>query len=89
MRMACDSFVLDSSSMGAAGIDEVKWLKPLRPGTQITLRVTVLDTRISGSRPEMGFVKTRMDVLDDDRAEIMVLTASMIMGRRATAGAAP
>jgi hypothetical protein len=37
----------------------------------------------------MGFVKTRMDVLDDDRAEIMVLTASMIMGRRATAEVAP
>jgi acyl dehydratase len=87
MRMACDSFVLDSSSMGAAGIDEVKWLKPLRPGTHITLRVTVLDTRLSGSRPEMGFVKTRMDVLDDDRTEIMVLTASMIMGRRAAAKA--
>jgi acyl dehydratase len=89
MRMACDSFVLDSSSMGAPGIDEVKWLKPLRPGTQITLRVTVLDVSVSKSRPEMGFVKTRMDVLDDDRAEIMVLTASMIMGRRATAEATP
>jgi acyl dehydratase len=89
MRMACDSFVLDSSSMGAPGIDEVKWLKPLRPGTQITLRVTVLDVSVSKSRPEMGFVKTRMDVLDDDRAEIMVLTASMIMGRRARAEVAP
>jgi acyl dehydratase len=89
MRMACDSFVLDSSSMGAPGIDEVKWLKPLRPGTQITLRVTVLDASVSRSRPAMGFVKTRMDVLDDDHAEIMVLTASMIMGRRATAEAAP
>jgi acyl dehydratase len=89
MRMACDSFVLDSSSMGAPGIDEVKWLKPLRPGTQITLRVTVLDVSVSKSRPEMGFVKTRMEILDDDRAEIMILTASMIMGRRATAEAAP
>jgi acyl dehydratase len=75
--------------MGAPGIDEVKWLKPLRPGTQITLRVTVLDASVSRSRPAMGFVKTRMDVLDDDHAEIMVLTASMIMGRRATAEAAP
>ena len=37
MRMACDGFVLDSSSMGAPGVDEVKWLKPLRPGTTRTL----------------------------------------------------
>jgi acyl dehydratase len=82
MRMACDSFVLDSSSMGAPGIDEVKWLKPLRPGTHITLRTTVLDTRVSNSRPEMGFVKVRMDVRGDEGDPIMTLTTSMIMGRR-------
>jgi acyl dehydratase len=57
MRMACDGFVLDSSSMGAPGVDEVKWLKPLRPGTSITLLTTVLEARTSKSRPEMGFVK--------------------------------
>ena len=87
MRMACDGFVLNSSSMGAPGVDEVKWLKPLRPGTNITLQTTVLDTRTSNSRPEMGFVKIRMDVLDDDRAPVMTLTTSMIMGRRAEAAA--
>jgi acyl dehydratase len=86
MRMACDSFVLDSSSMGAPGVDEVKWLKPLRPGTNISLLATVLETRTSKSRLEMGFVKARMDVLDDDRQPVMSLTTSMIMGRR-TAGA--
>ena len=85
MRMACDGFVLNSSSMGAPGVDEVKWLKPLRPGTNITLQTTVLDTRASNSRPEMGFVKIRMDVLDDDREPVMTLTTSMIMGRRAEA----
>jgi acyl dehydratase len=88
MRMACDSFVLDSSSMGAPGVDEMKWLKPLRPGTNITLRTTVLDTRPSNSRPEMGFVKIRMDILDDDREPIMTLTNSMMMGRRAAGAAA-
>jgi acyl dehydratase len=84
MRMAADSFVLNSSSMGAPGVDEVKWLKPLRPGSHITLRTTVLDTRTSNSRPEMGFVKVRMEILDDERAILMVLTTSMIM-RRAVA----
>jgi acyl dehydratase len=88
MRMACDSFVLDSSSMGAPGVDEVKWLKPLRPGTNITLRTTVLEIRTSKSRPEMGFVKALMEVLDDDRSQVMTLTTSMIMERRATAESA-
>lgn len=88
MRMACDSFVLDSSSMGAPGVDEVRWLKPLRPGTNITLRTTVLEIRTSKSRPEMGFVKALMEVLDDERSQIMTLTTSMIMERRASAEAA-
>jgi acyl dehydratase len=88
MRMAADGFVLNSSSMGAPGVDEVKWLKPLRPGIRITLRTTILDTRASNSRPEMGLVKVRMEVLDDERAPLMVLITSMIMGRRAAAEAA-
>jgi acyl dehydratase len=83
MRMACDSFVLDSSSMGAPGVDEVKWIKPLRPSTHIRLRTTVLETRVSNSRPEMGFVKALMEVLGDDGEQVMTLTISMIMGRRA------
>jgi acyl dehydratase len=83
MRMACDGFVLNSSSMGAPGVDEVRWLKPLRPGTNITLQTTVLEARPSNSRPEMGFVKIRMDVLGDDREPVMTLTTSMIMGCRA------
>jgi acyl dehydratase len=87
--MACDGFVLDSSSMGAPGVDEVKWLKPLRPGTHITLRTTVLEIRTSKSRPEMGFVKVLMEVLDDEGGRIMTLTTSMLMGRRVAAEVAP
>jgi acyl dehydratase len=89
MRMACDGFVLDSSSMGAPGVDEVKWLKPLRPGTHITLRTTVLETRTSKNRPEMGLVKALMEVLDDEGGQIMTLTTSMLMGRRVAAEVAP
>jgi acyl dehydratase len=89
MRMACDGFVLDSSSMGAPGVDEVKWLKPLRPGTHITLRTTVLEMRTSKSRPEMGFVKVLMEVLDDEGGRIRTLTSSMRLGRRGAAAVAP
>ena len=50
MRMSADCFVLNSSSMGAPGVDEVCWLAPIRPGDELTLRATVLSTRASGSR---------------------------------------
>ena len=47
MRMCADGFVLNSASMGAPGVDEVKWLVPIRPGDELTLRATVLETRAS------------------------------------------
>ena len=51
MRMISDGFLLDSASMGAPGIDEVKWLKPLRPGDTLTARMTVQWSRTSRSKP--------------------------------------
>ena len=68
--------------MGAPGVDEVRWLAPLRPGRSITLRTTVLETRASASRPEMGFVKMLFEVIDDAGVTVMTLTSSLIMGRR-------
>ena len=82
MRMANDGFILNSASMGAPGVDEVRWLAPLRPGRQINLRTTVLDTRASSSRPEMGFVKMLFEVVDDSGVTVMTLTTSLIMSRR-------
>src|SRR4051812_16724833 len=87
MRMAADGFILNSASMGAPGVDEVRWLAPLRPGSSISLRTTVLDTRTSASRPEMGFVKMLFEVCDDSGALIMTLTTSLIMARRRTQSA--
>jgi acyl dehydratase len=88
MRMIADGFVLDSTSMGAPGIDEVRWLKPLRPGTRIRVRSTVLDIRASGSRPDMGLVKFLFEVLDEADATLTTLTTTLMFGRRAP-GAPP
>jgi acyl dehydratase len=82
MRMVADGFVLNSASMGAPGIDEVRWLAPLRPGRQIRVRATVLDTRVSSSRPNMGLVKMLFEVIDDTGVTVMTLNNSLMMGRR-------
>jgi acyl dehydratase len=82
MRMIADGFLLNSSSMGSPGIEEVRWLAPLRPGTRIRLRSTVLDVRASKSRPEMGLTKMNFEVLDDSDAIIMTLITTFMLGRR-------
>lgn len=88
MRMMADGFLLNSSSMGAPGVDEVRWIVPLRPNDNVTLRATVLDTRLSRSRPEMGFVTFCFDLLNQTGTVVMTMTSSLMLGRRAAGEAA-
>jgi acyl dehydratase len=62
MRMISDGMLQGTSFMGAPGIEEVNWLAPVRPGELLRLRVTVVETRASRSRPDMGFVKFRYEL---------------------------
>jgi acyl dehydratase len=87
MRMSADSFVLNSSSMGAPGVDEVQWLKPIRPGDELTLRATVLSTRASNSWPEMGFVNVLLELRNAAGEKVMALKAPLMFGRRTPGGA--
>ena len=76
MRMMADGFVLKSASMGSPGVEEVRWLKPVRPGDMLTLRATVMEMRPSGSRPGMGFIKFGYEMLDQADAYVMTLVST-------------
>ena len=84
MRMLTDNLLVDASFMGAPGVEEVKWLAPLRPGERVTLRATVLETRASRSRADLGFVKFRFELVDAADKVLMILTVSPMFGRRAS-----
>jgi acyl dehydratase len=88
MRMSADGFVLNSSSMGAPGVDEVRWLAPIRPGDDLTLRATVLSARASNSRPDMGFVNVLLELFNAAGKRVMSLKAPLMFGRRASGEAA-
>jgi acyl dehydratase len=85
MRMLTDGFIGDSTFMGAPGVEEVRWLKPLRPGESVTIRATVLETRASQSRPQMGFVKFLFEMLNAAGEPVMTLTVTPMFARRASA----
>lgn len=87
MKMIADSFLLDSSSMGAPGIDEVKWMKPVRPGDDLTIRTTALWSRPSQSKPDRGFVGFQCDVVNGRGETVMTATWPQMLLRR-HAGAA-
>jgi acyl dehydratase len=83
MRIIADGFVNQSHSMGAPGVDEVRWLKPLRPNTRVRVRATVLETRAPSSRPDFGFVKCLFEMLDERDCVLTELTAPLMIARRA------
>jgi acyl dehydratase len=82
MRVIADGFVNHAHSMGAPGVDEVRWLKPLRPNTQVRVRATVLETRVPKSRPDFGFVKCLFEMLDEQDAVLTTLTSPLMIARR-------
>ncbi len=82
MRMICDAFLLESSSMGAASVDEVQWLRPIRPGDRLTLRCHFLEGRASRSRPEMGIVQVRHELYNAHGDHVMTMLAPQMLRRR-------
>ena len=87
MKMIADNLLLDAASMGAPGIDEVKWLKPVRPGDTLTLRGSVLAVRASQSKPDRGFVSFLWEVYNGGGEKVMTLICPQMLLRR-NAGAA-
>jgi acyl dehydratase len=84
MRMICDAYLLDAASLGSPGVNQVRWLKPVRPGDTIRLRMSVLEARRSVSKPDRGTVLHRWEVLNQ-KDEIVLSMEGYGMFRRRTA----
>jgi acyl dehydratase len=84
MRMICDAYLLDAASLGSPGVNQVRWLKPVRPGDTIRLRMSVLEARRSSSKPDRGTVLHRWEVLNQ-KDEIVLSMEGYGMFRRRTA----
>ena len=82
MKMVADGVLLESASMGAPGIDEVRWLKPVRPVGSLTVRGSVLSARASQSKPDRGFVNFLWEVFNERDEKVMTLTCPQMLLRR-------
>ena len=88
MRMVFDGLLVQSSAMGSPGVDEINWRAPLRPDSSITVRMRVMETRASRSRPGVGLVKFHFDVVDQTGTQIMTMIATLMFGMRVALGSA-
>lgn len=82
MRIIADGYIVNSSSMGAPGIDELRWKKPVRPGDDLRVRRTILDKRVSNSRPEMGLIRVRFEVLNQADECVLLAHATNLFALR-------
>jgi acyl dehydratase len=82
MRLIAEGFLLDSTSLGAPGIEETRWLRPVLPGDRLRMRYTILETRQSRSRPEIGFVRFGFELLNDADAVLVEQTNWIMFTRR-------
>ena len=81
-RLLADGLMNQAHAMGAPGVDEVKWLKPVRPGDRLTIHAKVLEKRASRSRPEMGFVNFHFEVRTQAAETVMTLSCPLMVARR-------
>ncbi|CCG03451.1 MaoC family dehydratase [Blastococcus saxobsidens] len=84
MRLLAQEYLSPASSLGSPGIDELRWVRPVRPGDELLLRTTVDEARLSRSKPDRGLVRTRVELANGDGDVVLSLTAmNLILTRPA------
>ncbi|MBI4964531.1 MAG: MaoC family dehydratase [Desulfomonile tiedjei] len=71
MRLLVDHYVSRVASLGSPGVDELRWRKPVRPGDTLSVRVTVLESRVSRSKPDRGTIRSYIEALNQHREVVM------------------
>ncbi|MEE8203200.1 MAG: MaoC family dehydratase [Alphaproteobacteria bacterium] len=86
-RMLWQTGVFNACSLGSPGIDEVRWLKPVRPGDTLHTEAEVLEARPSSSKPDRGVCRVKYTVVNQTGEAVMTMTAVQILARRPTSSA--
>jgi acyl dehydratase len=82
MRIYVDEVLLHSASLGSPGVEELRWLKPVRPGDTLTARARVLWARPSDRDPRRGTVFSESEFVNQDGEVVMRLRARGLFARR-------
>jgi acyl dehydratase len=86
MRLVVDGLLSRSTSMGSPGLDELRWLKPVRPGDALSVEVVLLEVTPSQSKPDRGSVRLSYACTNQKGEAVMTMVARVIFLRRAAAG---
>jgi acyl dehydratase len=83
MRMMFDSYIGRTASLGSPGVNEMRWLAPMRPGDDLTIDVDVTEARVSRSRPDTGIVTFKCRVRNAKGQALAEMVSPIMVRRRA------
>lgn len=73
MRLLVDNYVSSVAGLASPGVDELRWVRPVRPGDRLRLRVEVLEARRSVSKPDRGILRSALTVLNQADETVMTV----------------
>ena len=88
MRLLVDHYISHVASLGSPGVDELRWLKPVRPSDTLSIRVTLLEAQRSSSKPDQGFIRGLTEVLNQHGEVVMTMKSGGFIRCRERGGSA-
>ena len=82
MRLFAQEYLSPVSSLGSPGVDELRWIRPVRPGDELSLRTTVEEARLSRSKADRGLVRTRVELVNGGGDVVLRLLAMNLIRTR-------
>ena len=82
MRLFFDGLLHETASIASPGVDDVRWLKPVRPGDVLRARFTVIESTLSKSKASLGIVRSKCEVFNQADELVMSLAGVHFFGRR-------
>jgi acyl dehydratase len=82
MRLYVDNFLTKTISLGSPGVDNIRWLKPVFPNDTISGRITVLETQSSHNRPNVGILKIKSEMFNQNGEVVMRIEGTGFFGKR-------
>jgi acyl dehydratase len=73
MRLLVDNYLAPGESLGSPGVDELRWLKPVRPGDELSVRVKVTAANRSRSKPDRGVIQSFVEVINQNEEVVMTV----------------
>jgi len=82
MKLVVEGELSPAGGLIGAGLDELRWPRPVRPGDELRVESEVLEVRPSKSRPEQGTIKVRSTTLNQRDEAVQVYVGNLVVRRR-------